>query len=502
MSKRGLLNVQRLFPGTSTSMSRSSAITGVINLIAPDCCGLRVVCSKMEGMKPRSMRPEFHITAPQGRLNDPNGLLLYEGKLHVFYQHDPGFPRQPKQTGWAHVSAPLEGEEALCWRHHPNALYPGMPYDQHGCYSGGAVVDECGQPWLFYTGNVKREGERFATQNAVAVDELDSLNGGSFRKYEGNPVIANPAPGYTAHYRDPMITRVDDGHAKWRMCLGAQREDDTGAVVLYRSADLMHWEFQGELQFHTDRAEYGSSPDLIPEGYMWECPNLLRMRDGEDGLEYDVLVICPQGMDEVVDGGVRHYASSDQCGYLVGRLDGVNFHVTHGFSELDYGHTFYAPQLIAAVPGQMVAEEALMLGWMGLPGRDDLCTLDQGWVHALTLPRRLHLEGGVLYQQPVLPSPVREEESGVTWYSQRCVRKVFGAFEDFKLSMGGVVCISRKGGVLSLEYQGDVRAVTGVDSQVEVIVDGVAVEVFAGDGSIAFALLADELSEMKHIPGI
>ncbi len=456
----------------------------------------------MDVMSSVSMRPDFHITPPQGRLNDPNGLFIRKGRLHVFYQHDPGFPRHPKQIGWAHVSAPLDGESALCWRHHPNALYPGERYDLHGCYSGGAVVDEDGQPWLFYTGNVKSGGERYASQNAVAVHELDSLHGGAFRKLQSNPLISEPAQGYTAHYRDPMITRDVDGAAKWRMCLGAQRDNGTGAVVLYGSDDLLHWAFRGELRFHTDHAKPGDSPDLIPAGYMWECPNLLRMRDEVDGLEYEVLVICPQGLDEVEERERRHYASSDQCGYLVGTLDGLDFHVTRGFSELDLGHTFYAPQLTAANLGEEAVVEALMLGWMGLPGRDDMRTLDQGWVHALTLPRRLRLKGGVLYQTPVLPLPLREGASGVTWYSQRCVRKVFEAAEDFELVLGDVVSIFRKNGVLGVKYGEDLRSVTGVRSPVEVILDGVAVEIFAEGGRVAFSLFADRLNDVDYMRSI
>ena len=154
-------------------------------------------------------------------------------------------------------------------------------------------------------------------------------------------------------YRDPQITRDDAG---WRMVLGAQAEDETGHVVLYRSTDLAQWSFEGALTFDTSQAEPGLSPDLVPGGYMWECPNLVTLRDRATGEEKDVLVICPQGLEPVLADGSTHYASSDQCGYLVGRLDGTVFHVERGFSELDYGHQFYAPQLVEK------DGEAIMLG--------------------------------------------------------------------------------------------------------------------------------------------
>ena len=123
-----------------------------------------------------SYRPNFHLSAPQGRLNDPNGMTLIGDELHVFYQHDPVFPYAQKRTGWGHAVTTL-GDGT--WRHFPDALHPGMPYDENGCYSGSAVVHE-GRMRLFYTGNVKRDGERFTSQNIVDVEDLQGPMGGVY----------------------------------------------------------------------------------------------------------------------------------------------------------------------------------------------------------------------------------------------------------------------------------------------------------------------------------
>ena len=189
---------------------------------------------------------------------------------------------------------------------------------------------------LFYTGNVKRGGERLTSQNTVDVEDIAGPMGGIYRRRADNPAIDGPADGYTAHFRDPHVTQALDG--TWRMVVGAQRDNGTGAAVLYTSADLDTWEFAGEIEFAGLNYNVASA-------YMWECPNLLRMRDRITGDERDVFVFCPQ------------HADSDECGYVVGTLEGLRFEVERDYTPLDYGTEFYAPQLISDSEGG-----ALMLG--------------------------------------------------------------------------------------------------------------------------------------------
>ncbi|MDO4632156.1 MAG: glycoside hydrolase family 32 protein [Corynebacterium sp.] len=434
-----------------------------------------------------SFRPLYHVTAPQGRLNDPNGVFISPttGRLHVFYQKDPAFPFGKKRTGWGHVSTDLS---TLEWVHHPDALYPDAPYDLDGCYSGGAVVDG-DQVYLFYTGNLKQpvgDGfERKASQNVVFTEDVDGPLGGVYRRSPGNPVIPAPAAGYTAHYRDPMITRDGDG---WRMVTGAQRADETGAVVLYRSPDLLEWEFVGELEFDITNASLGLSPDVVPGGFMWECPNLLTMRDVETGEDLDVLIICPQGLEPITVNGVTHYASSDQCGYVVGKLSGTRFEVLRGFSELDYGHQFYAPQIVSQADGS-----GLLLGWMGLPAQDDTPSVAaEGWVHCLTVPRRVELRGHVLVQSLVVPESIQNSdenhnEPGVLWHVER-----LGGHETTLTITGSqgtigatIHYLSSVEPVLEINVAGVIRTIPCPPGDLTVFVDRSAVELTAAEGHIS-----------------
>ena len=35
----------------------------------------------------KNTRPLFHISAPAGWINDPNGFSVYNGKIHLLYQY-------------------------------------------------------------------------------------------------------------------------------------------------------------------------------------------------------------------------------------------------------------------------------------------------------------------------------------------------------------------------------------------------------------------------------
>lgn len=322
--------------------------------------------------------PRFHLAPPVGRLNDPNGLLIRDGEYHAFYQFGPFFP-EGKVTFWGHASS----RDLITWEAHPPAIAPSDWFDRSGAYSGTAFF-EGSRVWLHYSGNVKDDdGTRATYQCAVTTDDLQT-----FTKHPANPLIPDLPDGYTAHLRDPQILVEDDGYL---MLLGGQRADETGCLVAYRSRDLVAWTFAGEITFP------GLDGRFDAFGYMWECPNLLRVTDEITGEERDLLIFCPQGIGPIGDGFRNIFA----CGYLVGRLEGTAFHTDGSFRELDRGFEFYAPQVFRAEPG--ASGDPLLLGWIGNSSEDHQPSLrDHGWVHLMGVPRRLTLRDGVLHQHPAL----------------------------------------------------------------------------------------------------
>lgn len=319
--------------------------------------------------------PALHLGPKVGRLNDPNGLIYKDGTYHAFYQYSPIHPI--RAVFWRHATS----TDLTHWHDQKTAIAPTEWYDKNGCYSGSGIVGPNGDMEFFYTGNVKdAEGNRTPYQ-AYFVSTDD---GESFTRYPDNPLITGPAEGYTPHFRDP---HVFEHNGLWWAIIGAQRENLTGAVVVYTSEDRLTWDFKGEIKF--------SDPTLEDLGYMYECPNLIFQTDTETGQEMAILIFSPQGIEP--EG--EKYQNIFQTGYVVGTLDGLNFEVTTPFTELDAGTEFYAPQVFANK--KTSAGEHIMLGWFGNAEQDDLPSWEHRWVHQMTYPRALALRSGKVYQNPV-----------------------------------------------------------------------------------------------------
>ncbi|WDD92024.1 glycoside hydrolase family 32 protein [Burkholderia sp. FERM BP-3421] len=305
-------------------------------------------------------RPSFHLCPPQGLINDPNGLIYWQGAYHVFYQWNPsGCVHLNKH--WAHAKS----TDLIHWESMPIALAPDMPYDAQGCYSGSAI-DDGGAMVLMYTGNVRDDAGGRSSYQCLA----RSSDGERFDKL--GPVIDGAPPGYTDHFRDPKVWRQNDA---WYAVIGAQRDDLTGTVVLAKSADLRSWRIVGELV------------ESVASCYMVECPDLFELGGST------VLIGCWQS-EETRGGETRR---DDVAGYLVGDVDLDAPKFSYGaFRVLDRGFDFYAPQTLLAPDGRR-----LMIGWMGLPLQPDTPTIASGWTHCLTIPRELSLEGRRLRQRPL-----------------------------------------------------------------------------------------------------
>lgn len=309
-------------------------------------------------------RNKNHIEMPFGLVNDPNGLSYFNGKYHIFYQWNP-FGCEHKTKHWALVKT----TDFVNFTKPEIILKPEDWFDKNGCYSGGAYVKDDILK-LFYTGNVKNEKDERESYQCI----VDYNKDGSFEKR--GPIIPKQPDGYTAHFRDPMIF-VNEGI--YYMVLGVQRENLTGAALIYKSDDIEKWELVGELE--TNMKDFG---------YMWECPNIIKVNDDKYAF-----LFSPQGLEAEEFKNQNIY----QSGYVIGNLE---FKVpqlkNHSeFKEIDMGFDFYAPQVFTH------NDKNIMIGWVGMPDKDSEYPSGEngGWMFPLTLPRVLEYKDNVLYQKPL-----------------------------------------------------------------------------------------------------
>jgi len=92
-------------------------------------------------------RPQYHFIAPGNWLNDPNGLIQWDGRYHMFYQYNPRGAFHGT-IHWGHAVS----DDLVHWTDLPIALAPTPGgHDAEGCWSGCAV-DNGGVPTLIYSG--------------------------------------------------------------------------------------------------------------------------------------------------------------------------------------------------------------------------------------------------------------------------------------------------------------------------------------------------------------
>lgn len=423
-------------------------------------------------------RLSYHLMPPVGLLNDPNGFVYFKGKYHLFYQWNP-FETKHGAKFWGHYSS----SDLINWQEEPIALAPSEPYDKDGCYSGSAIEHD-GKLYLFYTGNVKNEANERKTFQCLAVSD-DGIN---FEKK--GPIIDLPT-GFTPHFRDPKVWREND---QWYMVIGAQDEMKRGSVVLYTSNHLYNWHYEGIIA--------GSHMQNLSDfGYMWECPDLFTLQDK------DILLVCPQGL-EAQD---LMYQNIYQSGYFIGELDRHAKVYTHGdFQELDRGFDFYAAQTTIDPKGRR-----LLFAWMGITDETEPYhpTIDYQWIHTMTLPRELILNGDQLCQRPVEELKhlrrrqvtyqdihLHDEERGFNDVSGQVIEMLISDIkmdhaEEFKINIRGyaeliynniekTLTLKRKS-LVNEEMEERAAAITALEN-LQVYLDTSSIEIFVNGGKDVF----------------
>lgn len=313
------------------------------------------------------LRPQFHFTACQNWLNDPNGLVYDGTRYHMFFQHNPLGTGWGNMT-WGHATSP----DMIHWTQHDHALLPYRTGDREGTiFSGSAIVDHNNSLGV-------QRGEKktlcafftYASQPKFYQAMAYSTDGGDTWTYwnEGRPVVENQ--GISDDERDPKVFWHEPSR-RWVMVLWVQR--NPGLIRFFASDDLVHWE-------HTS--------DLARD-WAYECMDLVELP---------------------VDGDPNHIKSvlyDASFDYEVGTFDGRQFHTEFGPYQAGGGNYYAAQSFNQNRDGRVV-----QIGWMrGGPNSAD--TYDLPFNQQMSFPYELSLRS-IDSEVQLFAWPIAEISSLVT----------------------------------------------------------------------------------------
>ncbi len=362
-------------PSKRTSAILAAAVLGIVIAGSaagqPDSIQLDADAARAGASYTEPHRPQFHFSPPTMWMNDPNGLVYYDGEYHLFYQHYPE-DRVWGPMHWGHAVS----TDLVHWEHLPIALYP----DELGyIFSGSAVVD-----WnntsgfgvgdsaplvaiFTYHDPVRRaEGTNDHESQGIA---YSNDRGRTWTKYEGNPVLPNSGRG--RDFRDPNVFWHEPA-GRWIMAVSV-----FDRVEFWGSPDLKSWEYL---------SSFGQG--IGAHGGTWECPDLFPLRVEGNGETKWVLI------QNLNPGGAQGGSGTQ---YFVGDFDGTAFTLDPRFAAtlesepavwLDWGRDNYAGVTWSDIPED--DGRRIFIGWMNNWDYGQAVPTSP-WRSAMTVPRTLRL---------------------------------------------------------------------------------------------------------------
>ena len=316
-------------------------------------------------------RPQFHFTPVANWMNDPNGLVFYEGEYHLFFQYNPSGNKWGHMS-WGHAISP----DLVHWEHLPVAI---PETDSIMIFSGSAVVDGLNTSGLGKNGISPLvaifTGHHKSRKNQAQYIAYSNDKGRTWTMYKDNPVLDI----HSADFRDPKVFWYS-AEKKWIMIIALP---DNHEVSFYQSENMEKW---GHL---SDFGPAGAT------GGVWECPDIYEIAvQGDSEEKYWVLEV------DLAPGAI---AGGSGGQYFFGEFNGKEFiSKDKKIRWIDYGKDFYANVSFSNIPEK--DGRRIIIGWMNnWEYAQDIPT--SPWRSAQSLPRELTLREKdneiILYQRPV-----------------------------------------------------------------------------------------------------
>lgn len=424
-------------------------------------------------------RSKFHVEPIIGWMNDPNGLIYFDGEFHLFYQYNP-YNSLPGDMGWGHIVS----KDLIKYYQTDVAFFPeGKENGECGCWTGSSFVEN-NELKIVYTRHFDRGQPLGTIQTQHLVTTKDKV---VFTK-EDTPCINNdelPSNLSTADFRDPQIFYYD---GKCYMIVGCQNSEKDGVFVIYSGKDSssLHFDFYFGPYKNTER--------------MVECPSFIKVGD----------------KDLIIYSSFR-FNGTNGVFYIVGKFDPENkAFIIEGEGEIDAGDAFYAPKVIENY------DIPTMFGWMDnwnkkYPSNEE----GHGWAGSFTIPRTLNVVNNTLLQgiHPILYKYVIEEKEVKN--NESISRLSINSFEfcsDFDVLLegnNGSIRIYKEGKQIYLDTNKSNNLhemiisskMEHLSGTVDFVLDTSSIEIFINNGietiSSRFYILGDEFkTNLKGIEKI
>lgn len=321
-----------------------------VNGVTQNGLSMIVQSDKIPGSKDfykELLRPQFHFSQKIGWINDPNGMVYYNGLWHLYFQHNP-YGWNWGNMHWGHAVS----KDLVHWEQLPIAIYNYKRGDW--AYSGGATVDEKNTAG-WQTGQYKTIVASWTSTGRGECISYSNDGGTTFTEYEGNPVVKHQG-------RDPKIIWYEPGQ-HWVMAVYDESDivdsKKIRKISIYNSKDLKNWELKSK----------------IPDYY--ECAEIFELPvDGDKS-------------------NTRWIIFAADAKYAMGKFDGQTFTPDHkGKHQVHYGK-YYASQLFSNAPDN----RKIQIGWarIDMPGMPFNQTFS--FPHELTL--RTTDDGIRMFTEPV-----------------------------------------------------------------------------------------------------
>ncbi|KIM20837.1 glycoside hydrolase family 32 protein [Serendipita vermifera MAFF 305830] len=361
-------------------------------------------------------RPKARFIAPEGWMNDPQGLFQRsDGSFHAGYQC------HPQHYQWGNISqCSAFSDDLTYWRdangwQNPKTLYPSQIYDIRGVFDGSIIANGWdGYPTTIYTsvfpaplGVTSSPAERVGAETQSIAYTKDG--GASWIKlnfgYGANPVIWDwPVQNLTGFrdpyaFESPILAKMLQGHTNatgdyFLTISGGIRTDADPSggsrLFLYRQTnrnDVIHWTYLGPLVSTSASASFSDWSGNF--GTNFETSGVTRLNEQglahDDGSDPRALNIVALGTEQGRNGSHENHWPLWAAATFHNSGSGVEASLD-AVGVVDWGRVY------ASIYFPVSSTRSVLVGWTYEDDENLVLAAQRGYQGAFTLFRDLFLK--------------------------------------------------------------------------------------------------------------